>query len=68
MKENASIIFWGVLALIAFVSSFFIPVLWVKLVEAIFGGLNMVIVLTWIIGLAQARKEYKRQMKEKEGA
>ena len=59
-------ILWGILALAAFISAFFIPVLWVKIVSLLFGGVNMLVLLSWAITTRKAFKEYKRQMKMEE--
>ena len=65
-NENLAIMLWGLLALIALVSAFFIPVLWVKIVNLIFGGLNFCVIMSWVVALISARREYKKQSKLKE--
>lgn len=65
-NENLTIMLWGLLALIALVSAFFIPVLWVKIVNLIFGGLNFCVILSWVTATISARREYKKQSKLKE--
>ncbi len=65
-NENLAIMLWGLLALIALVSAFFIPVLWVKIVNLIFGGLNFCVIMSWVVALISTRREYKKQSKLKE--
>lgn len=65
-KEFDAIILWAVLALVAFIASFWIPVLWVKIIQLVFGGLNMLVVLSWVISSIQARKEYKKNTVKEE--
>lgn len=55
-----TMIFWGLMALVAFISAFFIPVIWVKIVNLVFGGVNMLVILTWVISVIQAKREYKK--------
>lgn len=61
-----AMILWGIMALAAFIVSFFIPVLWIKIVNWVFGGVNMLIVLSWAISTIQARREYKKLMNKEE--
>jgi hypothetical protein len=63
---NFAIMLWGLLALIALVSAFFIPVLWVKIVNLIFGGLNFCVILSWAIPLMVSKIKNKKQSKLKE--
>lgn len=63
---NFAIMLWGLLALIALVSSFFIPVLWVKIVNLIFGGLNFCVILSWVIPLMVSKIKNNKQSKLKE--
>lgn len=63
---NLAIMLWGLLALIALVSAFFIPVLWIKIVNLIFGGLNFCVIMSWVVGVIQAKREYKKYSKLKE--
>lgn len=53
-------IIWGLMALVAFISTFFIPVIWVKIVNLVFGGVNMLVILSWVISVIQAKREYKK--------
>lgn len=57
-------ILWGILALTALISAFFIPVLWVKIVNLVFNGVNMLILLSWAIAIIQARKEYRKHLRD----
>ena len=57
---NLAIMLWGLLALIALVSAFFIPVLWIKIVNLIFGGLNFCVIMSWVAAVIQAKREYKK--------
>lgn len=52
---------WVVLAVASFVSGWFAPLFW-GIVNWVFGGLNLMIIISWTIALIQARKEYKKQM------
>lgn len=63
---NLAIMLWGLLALFALISAFFIPVFWVKLINLIFGGLNFCVIMSWVASLIMARREYKKQLKLKE--
>ena len=63
---NLAIMLWGLLALIALVSAFFIPVLWIKIVNLIFGGLNFCVIMSWVVAVIQAKREYKKYSKLKE--
>lgn len=58
-----TMIFWGLMALAAFISAFFIPVIWVKIVNLVFGGVNMLVILSWVISVIQAKKEFQKQKK-----
>lgn len=51
------------MALAAFISAFFIPVIWVKIVNLVFGGVNMLVILSWLISVIQAKKEFQKQKK-----
>ena len=55
-----TMIIWGLMALVAFISTFFIPVIWVKIVNLVFGGVNMLVILSWVISVIQAKREYKK--------
>lgn len=61
-----TMIFWGLMALVAFISAFFIPVIWVKIVNLVFGGVNMLVILSWVISVIQAKREYKKIKKMEE--
>ena len=54
---------WMLLAIVSFVASFWAPVFF-KVIGLTFGGLNMLIILSWVIALFQAKIEYNK-MKEK---
>ena len=55
-------IIWCVLAVSAFVSSFFVPLI-PKIIGIVFGSVNLLIIGSWISSIVQARREYKRQQK-----
>lgn len=57
---------WMILAIVAFVCGFFVNPLLPKIISLVFGGLNMVIILSWITGTIQARKELNNKNKELE--
>lgn len=59
-----TMIFWGLMALVAFISAFFIPVIWVKIVNLVFGGVNMLVILSWLISVIQAKKEFRKNQKD----
>lgn len=64
--SNALFIAWIVMAIMAFVCGFFVNPLLPKIISLVFGGLNMVIILSWITGTIQARKELNNKNKELE--
>lgn len=67
MEDGIKTMFvWGLMVLAAFISAFFIPVLWIKIVNLVFGGVNILIVLSWVISTIKARREYKKQMMKEE--
>lgn len=43
---------WGVLALVSFISAFFAP-LYFKIIGIVFGVLNLMIILAWVITYLQ---------------
>ena len=55
-------IIWCVLAVSAFASSFFVPLI-PKIIGIVFGSVNLLIIGSWIAAVFQARREYKRQQK-----
>jgi uncharacterized membrane protein required for colicin V production len=50
MKDKILLIIWALLALSSFVSSFFAPLV-VKIIGLTFGGVNIIIILTWVFSL-----------------
>lgn len=58
--SNIMLIVWGVLALVSFVSAFFCPTLFFKIIGLVFGGLNMLVILslviTWLQGIYYGNK------------
>lgn len=71
--SNIMLIVWGVLALVSFVSAFFAP-LYFKIIGLIFGGLNMLVILslviTWLQGIYYGNKlknEFEDGMQLQEG-
>ena len=55
-------IVWAVLAVASFVSGWFAPLFW-GIVNWAFGGLNLMIIGSWAIATALAKREYKKQEK-----
>lgn len=51
---------WMVLALVCFIAGFFIPIMFVKVINLVFGGLNMLIILSWVIATIQGKMEYNK--------
>ena len=54
---------WILLAIVSFVASFWAPIFF-KVIGLVFGGMNMLIILSWTIAVLQARKDYHK-LKEK---
>lgn len=50
MKDKILLIIWALLAITSFVASFFAPLV-VKIIGLVFGGVNIVVILTWIFSL-----------------
>lgn len=55
-------IVWAVLAVASFVSGWWAPLFW-GIVNWAFGGLNLMIIGSWTIATALAKREYKKQEK-----
>ena len=51
---------WIVLAVAAFIGAFFTPVIWIKVINVVFGGLNSLVILSWGLAAIQAMIENKR--------
>lgn len=56
-------IVWAVLAVASFVSGWWAPLFW-GIVNWAFGGLNLMIIGSWAIATALAKREYKKQEKQ----
>ena len=46
-------VIWVMLAIACFVGAFFTPVMWIKLIGLVFGGMNAFIILSWTITAIQ---------------
>lgn len=57
------LLIWVILALISFVSSFWAP-LYFKIIGLIFGGVNVIVILTWIISYFILKFQHKKLQKE----
>lgn len=55
-------ILWAVLAVASFVSGWWAPLFW-GIVNWVFGGLNLMIIGSWVIATLLAKREYKKQEK-----
>lgn len=55
MNKFSTIMFviWVMLAIACFVGAFFTPVMWIKLIGLVFGGMNAFIILSWTITAIQ---------------
>lgn len=51
---------WIALALAAFIGAFFTPVMWLKVINVVFGGLNSLVIFSWGLSAIQAMIENKR--------
>ena len=51
---------WIMLAIACFVGAFFTPVMWIKVIGLVFGGLNSLVILSWGLAAIQAMIENKR--------
>lgn len=60
-------VIWVMLAIACFVGAFFTPVMWIKLIGLVFGGMNAFIILSWTITAIQGILESKK-LNEKKGA
>ena len=69
MNKFSTIMFviWVMLAIACFVGAFFTPVMWIKLIGLVFGGMNAFIILSWTITAIQGILESKK-LNEKKGA
>ena len=56
------IIVWGCLAILSFVSAFFAPI-YFKIIGLIFGGLNMITLITGVVAFFQSIY-YKREIEK----
>lgn len=54
---------WGILALISFVSAFFAPIIF-KIIGLLFGSLNMMVILTYVIVYFQEKYYVNKLNKE----
>lgn len=57
------LLIWVILALISFVSSFWAP-LYFKIIGLIFGGVNVIVILTWIISYFILKFQHRKLQKE----
>ena len=57
---------WMVLAIAAFVSSFYCPIV-PMIIGLCFGSMNIGVILALIAALIEGRKEYKKQKVESDG-
>ena len=64
MDKMTKILFlaWCVLALAAFVSSFWAPLL-IKIIGIAFGSMNLIIMGVWVASLIEGRLAYKKAQK-----
>ena len=64
MEKLTKILFiiWCVLAIAAFASAFFCPLI-PKIIGIIFGSTNLLIIGSWLSAVIAARREYKKQQK-----
>ena len=69
MNKFSTIMFviWVMLDIACFVGAFFTPVMWIKLIGLVFGGMNAFIILSWTITAIQGILESKK-LNEKKGA
>ena len=70
MTKMSKIMFalWIFLALAAFVGAFFTPVMWIKVINVVFGGLNSLVILSWVLAAIQAKLEYRKHQKGSENS
>ena len=63
MNKFGKILFlaWVVLALASFICAFFTPIAAIKVLNLVFGGLNILTILSWVIATIQGKMEYNRQ-------
>ena len=55
---------WMVLAVASFVCNFFIPVTFVRVLGWVFGGLNLLIVISWVTAYFKEKAALKKSNKE----
>jgi preprotein translocase subunit SecF len=55
---------WMVLAIVAFISAFFTPVVFIKIIGIVFGSMNSLVILSWVIAILQARIEYQKHQRD----
>ena len=46
-------VIWVMLAIACFVGTFFVPVMWIKLIGLVFGSMNVFIILSWTMTAIQ---------------
>lgn len=63
--STISFYLWAVFAVLAFVSAWWLPT-WAAVIQWIFGGMNMLTLLTIAIDAVETRKKNKK-VKEQEG-
>ena len=68
MDKTTMILFilWMVLAVASFVCNFFIPVAFVRILGWVFGGFNMLIVISWITAYLKEKAAIRKYNKEME--
>lgn len=59
---------WIVLAVAAFIGAFFTPIIWIKVINVVFGGLNSLVILSWGLAAIQAKLEYRKHQKGSENS
>ena len=55
---------WSVLAIASFVAAFFVTPLIAKIILLVFGGINLMIIGSWVISFIQAIGEYYKAKKK----
>lgn len=55
---------WIALAVAAFIGAFFTPIIWIKVINVVFGGLNSLVILSWGLAAIQAKLEYRKHQKD----
>ena len=61
-KTTIIFIVWCVMAVVSFITGFFLPLL-PKIINIAFGSMNLLIIGAWLASIVEGKIEYRKQQK-----